>query len=193
MPADAQALIDRVVARVTSTGGTTAITLTDVQAARALGVIAGASDEEAVQQMITRQLLLNEVSRFPPSEPAPAAIDAQEARLRAAAGARLPEVLRTTGLSDERIRDIARDTLRIEAYIDQRFGTALQATDDEAQQYYDAHPAEFRRDGAVIPFAEALPTARERASAERRRAQVDRWLLDLRLRADIARPAAPPP
>ena len=40
----------------------------------------------------------------------------------------------------------------------------------------------------VIPFEEALPVARERASIERRKEQVQRWMYDLRGRADIAVP-----
>jgi hypothetical protein len=100
----------------------------------------------------------------------------------------LAELMVSTGTGDDRLRDLARDTLRIDGYVDQRFGTAQQVTQDEAAAYYDAHPEEFRRNGVVIPFEEALPVARERANAERRRAQLDRWLLDLRARADIAIP-----
>jgi hypothetical protein len=100
----------------------------------------------------------------------------------------LAELMVSTGTGDDRLRDLARVTLRIDGYVDQRFGTAQQVTQDEAAAYYDAHPEEFRRNGVVIPFEEALPVARERANAERRRAQLDRWLLDLRARADIAIP-----
>jgi hypothetical protein len=181
-PAAAQQLVDRLVARVDGY----AITLTDVQAARALGVVQATTDEEAVQQLVNRQLLLAEVARFPPPEPPAAFVNAQLTRERTAAGARLPEVMQATGLDEQRLRDIARDTIRIQSYIDQRFGTALQVTDDEAEAYYDAHPDEFRRAGALIPFDEALPAARERANAERRRTAVDRWLQDLRGRANIA-------
>ena len=183
-PAAAQQLVDRIAARVSST----AITLTDLQAARGLGIIDGATDEIALQRMIDRQLLLIEVARFPPQEPTEAAIDAQVARERAAAGARLADLMVMTGTDETRLRDLARDTLRIEGYIDQRFGTAQQVTQDEAAAYYEAHPDEFRRGGELIPLEEALPLARERANAERRRTQLDRWLADLRARADIAIP-----
>ncbi len=64
----------------------------------------------------------------------------------------------------------------------------MQVTDDEAAAYYGGHPDEFRRNGVVIPFEEALPVARERASSERRKEQVQRWMYDLRGRADIAIP-----
>jgi len=183
-PAVAQQLLDRIVARV----GGSAITLSELVAARGFGIVEGTSDEAVLQRMIDRQLLLIEVARFPPQEPTDAAIAAEVARERAAAGSRLADLMATTGTDDERLRDLARDTLRIDGYVDQRFGTAQQVTQDEAAAYYDAHPDEFRRNGVLIPFEEALPAARQRANAERRRSQLDRWLLDLRARTDVATP-----
>jgi len=138
--------------------------------------------------MIDRQLLLIEVGRFPPPDPSEAAIASEVARERAAAGPRLAELMAMTGTDEGRLRDLARDTLRIEGYVDQRFGTLEQVTEAEAADYYNAHPDEFRRNGAPIPFDEALPVARERAAAERRRSQLARWLQDLRNRADITIP-----
>ena len=184
--AAAQQLLDRILARVNGFE----ITYTDLLAARGFGVVTGATEDAALQRMIERQLQLNEVARFPPPEPSEAAVDAEVTRERNVAGARMREIMETSGTNDARIREMARDTLRIEAYIDQRFGTGLQVTDDEAAAYYGAHPDEFRRNGTVIPFDEALPTARERANAERRQQQVERWLIDLRGRADIVVPRA---
>jgi hypothetical protein len=181
----AQQLLDRVVARVE---GYT-ITLTDMQAALGLGVIqapAGADPIEAgTQQMVDRQLLLAEVQRFPPADPDAAAITREVARVKMNAGARLPALIQSTGLSEERIRDIARDDLRILAYLDQRFGTTVQVSDDDVAQYYRAHQAEFTSGGELTPFDEAEAVARERASSERRRVAIDQWLKDLRGRADV--------
>ena len=180
--AAAQQLLDRILARVSGNE----ITLTDLQAARGFGIVPGPTDDAALQQLIERQLLLIEVARFPPPDPSEAAIAAGIARQRTAAGPRLQQLMESTGTDEARLRDFARDTLRIDAYIDQRFGTSMQVTDDEAAAYYGAHPEEFRRNGVVIPFEEALPVARERASVERRTEQVQRWMYDLRARADIA-------
>lgn len=185
-PAAAQQLLDRIVARVSGN----ALTLTELQSARGFGLVNGPTDEMALRQLIDRQLLLIEVGRFPPEEPADATVDVEEARMRTAAGPRLAELMAATGTDAARLRDLARDTQRIEAYLDQRFGTARQVTQEEATAYYDAHPDEFRRNGVVIPFDEALPAVRERANAERRRTQLERWLIDLRGRADIAIPVA---
>ena len=168
-----------------------AITLSDVRAAIGLGVATG-TPEMALPQVIDRQLLLSEVQRFPPPQPEPAAIDAEVAALKLRAGAALPALMQTTGIDELRVREIARETLRIRAYLDQRFGADVQVSDDEVDRYYRAHQAEFVRDGLLIPFAEAEPIARQRAAAERRQATIDQWINDLRGRADVTRPLSPP-
>ena len=181
-----QMLIDRVLARVDGYP----LTLTDIQAAIGLGVIQVPAGPDAIaagtQQMIDRQLELTEVQRFPPPEPDPAAVAREATRLKMNAGARLPALMQSTGLSDQRITDIARDTLRIAAYLDQRFGTVVQVRDDDVAAYYRTHEAEFTRGGDTIPFEEAQPVARQRVSDERRRATVEQWKRDLRSRAEVA-------
>jgi hypothetical protein len=185
-PLTAQQLLDRVVARVEEY----AITLTDVQAALGLGAIQvppGADPiETGTQQMIDRQLLLAEVLRFPPPEPSAAAVDREETQLKMRAGARLGALMQSTGLTEERIREIARDNLRILDYLDQRFGTTVQVSDEEVARYYREHEPEFTRGGSLMPFDEAEPVARQRAGSDRRRVTIDQWLRDLRSRADIA-------
>ncbi len=184
LTARAQQLIDRVLARV----GTTPVTMTDVQAAIELGLVEVKPGEDpsaiALQRTIDRQLQLNEVARFAPPEPPVAAITEEVAAMKARAGSRFDALGLSTGLDDERLRQLARETLRIRAYVAQRFGTA-QVTQDEARRYYDEHPAEFTRDGVRMPFEEAEPAARQRASAERSRMTIEQWIRDLRMRADV--------
>jgi len=177
----AQQLLDRVVARVDGY----AVTLSDVRAAIGLGVVEAAAEDVGVDAVIERQLVLAEVARFAPPEPAPDAVEREAMRLRAHAGARLAGLMAATGLDDARIRDIARDNLRVEVYLNQRFGATVQLTEEEVLQYYRIHPDEFTRDGRLMPFAEAEPGARERAAGERRAAMVGQWHRDLRGRAEI--------
>ncbi len=186
----AQVLIDRVLARVDGAP----LTLTDVEAAIGLGVVQGPLDG-GMQQMINRLLELTEVQRFPPPEPSPAAITAEAARLKMNAGTRLQALMQSTGLTDQRITDIARDNVRIAAYLEQRFGTTVQVSDEEVANYYRTHEAEFTRGGDALSFDEAEAIARQRLSAERRRAIIDQWLADLRNRADvdINKEQEPPP
>lgn len=182
--ASAQQLIDRVLARV----GTTAVTMTDVRIAIELGLVDASGQNQpsvALERTIDRQLQLNEVARFAPPEPAVAAVQEEIADLKMRAGTNLSALMTSTGLDDARLEQVARDTLRIRAYIAQRFGTTVQVTEDEARKYYEEHPAEFTRDGARVPFEQAESQARQRASSERMRATLEQWARDLRMRADV--------
>jgi hypothetical protein len=181
-PVAAQQLLDRIVARVNGV----AITLTDVKAAIALG-IADAPEASAVQQLIDRQLVLGEVARFLPPEPPASAVALEAGALTTRAGVQLPEIVASTGVDEARIRELARENLRIQSYLNQRFGVNV-LTEEEVARYYRIHPEEFTRGGTLMPFAEAEPLARERASAERRASTVTQWMRDLRSRAAISLP-----
>jgi hypothetical protein len=188
----AQQLLDRVVARVNGY----AITLSDMKAAQALGLVdvpGDAGEQAIVERLVGRQLMLIEVARFAPPEPPPAAVAREVEAITTRAGGRLATIMDETGLDEGRLRDIARDTLRIEAYLNQRFGPIVQLTEEEVLQYYRMHPDEFTREGRLMPFAEADDLARERASVERRAATVAQWMRDLRGRADILMPRTPLP
>jgi len=184
-PLGAQLLLDRIVARVDGY----AITLTDVRAALAFGVVdlpAGAGEQAAVEPLIDRQLVLAEVARFAPPEPATADIAREVAAITARTGGRLTEVMETTGVDEGRVREMARDNLRTQAYLNQRFGTSAQLAEEEVLQYYRIHPEEFTREGRLMPFGEAEPMARQRAGAERRASAMALWMRDLRARAAIS-------
>lgn len=187
-PLGAQQLLDRVVARVNGIP----ITLSDVNAAMALGLVDGPSSGDpvpgATAQLIDRQLMLAEVARFAPPEPDSAAVDAEVNRRKARIGARWDEVTAATGLDEQRVREIAREVLLIQSYMDDRFGLALQVGDAEVERYYTAHPAEFTRNGTLMPFEEAEPVARTRAAAQRRSATIAQWLRDLYARAEVVFP-----
>ena len=185
-PLLAQQLLDRVVARV---DGYT-LTLTDLKAAIALGLIevpAGAAEDAAVERLIDRRLMLAEVDRFAPPEPPAAEVSREMDALTERVGSRMSmsALMDETGLDAAQVRDMARDNLRIQTYLNQRFGTAAQLTEEEVLQYYRIRPDEFTRDGRLAPFVEAEPLARARAGAERRASSVAQWLRDLRARAEI--------
>ena len=185
-PAAAQALIDRVVARVNGS----VVLLSDVRAALLVGLIDAPPDsEDAVEQMVQRTLLVEEVNRFPPGEPTADAIDAELARLRTRAGGSLDDVERRTGLTPANVRQLARDRVRIQSYIDQRFGLTVPLTDEQVVQYYRTHPEEFTTNGQLAPFDRAQGLARERAGLEQRQRTINQWLRDLRARADVTVPA----
>ena len=183
VPLAGQTLLDRVVARVNGT----VILLSDVRAAVIFGLIEGPADSElAVEETVQRALLVEEVNRFPPPEPAVEAVDAEQERLRVRAGTSLEDVERGTGLSADNVRLLARDRLRIQGYIDQRFGLTVPLTDEQVLQYYRAHPEEFTTNGQLTPFDRAQGLARERAGLEQRQRTINQWLRDLRARADVS-------
>jgi len=180
---DAQILLDRVVARVNGQ----IITLSDLEIALATGiVVAPAADVAlATEQLIQRQLLLFEVDRFPPPEPDPVAVDAELARIRTQTAARTAGAAGLIQIDEQQMRQGARNTLKISAYLDQRFGVNVQVSDEEARAYYASHPAAFSRDGAVQPFERVEATVRQLASVARREATIDQWMTELRQRADV--------
>jgi hypothetical protein len=182
---DAQRLIDRVLARV----GKNAVTMTDVRAALELGLIETKPGEDpqasALERTIDRQLLLDEVARFSPPEPPPEAVGEEVAAMKSRAGSGLDALVEATGLSEVKLHQLARETVRIRAYIAQRFGASAQVTEDEARKYYDEHPGEFTVNGMLVAFEEVEAEARRRASAERLRVTIDQWIRDLRSRAEV--------
>lgn len=133
--AASQQLIDRVVARVNGA----VITLTDVEAAIGLGLVDVPAGEDpasaAIDRLIDRRLVLAEVARFTPPEPEPEKIDREQARLKRHAGARLAAIVERSGVDDARIRELARDNLRIEGYLTQRFGASTRMGDDEVMRW----------------------------------------------------------
>ncbi len=120
--ANAQArgeLVERTLAIV----GGTAITLTDVQAARALGLVQPTIDENAATEaLVDRALMLREVDRYAPPEPDAAQIEERLAAIRQRVdAATFAEVLAASGVTDARLRAWIRDDLRIASYLNQRF------------------------------------------------------------------------
>ena len=128
----AQTVLDRVIARVDSS----IVMLSDLRAAVALGIVDGqgpGGESGAIEALIERRVMLAEVARFPAPEPADETIDQLTASMRERVGATLPSLMQSTGLDDAAIRALARDTLRIQAYIRQRFGSTATSADAEVR------------------------------------------------------------
>lgn len=182
-------VIDRVLAIVNSH----LITLSDVRASIALGLVRPEGDEpteSALQQWIDRVLVLEEVERYAPPEPAQADVDAavEAAIARAGGPERFRAALETYGFDEGWVRQWIRADLRTQSYIEQRFAGTVLPTEEDLENYYRQHPEEFVRDGREITGEEAQQLARERVIAERRAAVVRDWIEGLRRRASILRP-----
>jgi hypothetical protein len=147
------------------------ITLSDVEAALDLGLVETPAGAErlagGLTSLIDRVLMLNEVRRVNPAEPAASAIDARVARIRQrfAAPADVSRVLAARGLDEAVLRIYAADDLRLASYLDERFSAAAQPTDEEIRQ--------------------AGESARQRLTEDRRRTLIGAWAAELRRRADV--------
>ena len=141
--AGAQQLLDRVVARV----GMAAITQTDVDAAVAFGVVDPTAGDP-VKLMIDRRLMLAEVNRFPPPEPDFRAIQALMVNMKARAGSDVNAVMKRTGVDDNRLSELARETLRIQSYVQQRFGNSPRSEEQRTRWLNDLRA---RGDVAEVP------------------------------------------
>ena len=118
-------VVDRIMAVVSRQP----ITLSDVNAALLFRLVeppAGTPDPLAfaLDRLIDRNLMLAEVDRFQPPEPAPVEIDLrlQEMQQRAGSPAAFAKALAVTGMTREQLRAHVRDDLRIATYLNQRFG-----------------------------------------------------------------------
>jgi hypothetical protein len=115
--------VDRVLAAV----GGRLIMLSDVTAARDLGLVSDdhAADPvgDALAKLISRELVLVEVNRYVPPEPGDDAIDREVAAARARFVSReaFDAVLARSGITEANVRATVRENLRIRAYIAQRF------------------------------------------------------------------------
>ena len=185
-------VIDRVLAIVNGR----LITLSDVRRVIELGLATtvGSSDpsDAVLAQLIDRRLVLEEVERYAPPEPDAATISAQVtgAEQQFGGGTGLDARLAALGVDRPWLEQWLRDDLRIHAYIEQRFAGAMEATDEEIENYFREHAGEFVRNGQPLPTADAQAVARTRVMAARRQALTTEWLDGLRKRAEITRPAA---
>jgi hypothetical protein len=180
-------VIDRILAVVDEQ----IITLSDARAALRFGLVpADVSPdpvEAAMQRLIDRRLMLAEVDRYAPPDPAPEEVDAAVAAIRERFKEAVPfdAALKETAMSPEELRRFARDSLRIDAYLQQRFASLVQPSDAEAIVYYREHAGEFTTGGQLRPFDEVREDARQ-ALLEQRRAQFLReWVDGLRRRASL--------
>ncbi len=186
----AQGVLDKVVARV----GEESIFATDVKAAIGLGIVelGSARDPEsaAITGLIDRRLMLREILRGSSPEPDQAAVDEEVGRMKSYAATTLKAVMDSSGIDEQLLRRIARDTLRIQLYLDTRF-PHVDVNDDEAQQYYRANPSAFSRNGVLMTFAQAAPSAHELAARDRRSGRINQWLAGLARRTEVTRTEAP--
>jgi hypothetical protein len=141
-------IIERVLAVVSGQ----LITLSDITAARDLGLqrADGAVDpvRAILTKLIERELVLAEVDRYAPQEPTAAAVDQEVQRVRArfASPAAMDAALARSGIDEAHLRETLRQDLRVAAYMAQRFT----ASEDRRQAAVAEWMAGLRRRADVI-------------------------------------------
>jgi len=186
-PVASAEVIDRILAVV----GGQIVTLSDVHAALRFGLVPADVSADpvnaALQRLIDRRLMLAEVERYAPPEPAPADIDKGVAAVRAKFKDELAfaTALNQSAMSPEQLRLFVRDSLRFESYLQQRFASTAQPSEDDLVRYYREHPQEFSAGGALRPFDDVREQVRARALEDRRDGFIRDWVAGLRRRASI--------
>jgi hypothetical protein len=128
------------------------ITLSDVTAARDFGLVVPASGADPVRAMLSalidRELVLIEVDRYAPPEPARETVDRELAAVRGRfpTQAAFDGALARSGIDEAHLREAVRHTLRIRAYQDQRFTPS----DPRRQALIDDWLGGLRRRGDVV-------------------------------------------
>ncbi len=185
LPAPSRAeIIDRILAVVDGA----IIMRSDVIMTVRLGLVPGAAGSDQIsaplEALIERRLILEEVDRYAPPDPPEAETDRRLADVRARVGGQLDAVLVESGISLDQLRRHVRDDLRMEAYLQQRFGT-MQPSDDEIARYYRDHPAAFTRNGVLAPLADVREVVSGELVAARRSTTIQDWITGLRRRANV--------
>ena len=138
--------------RVLAVAAGQVITLSDVTAAREFGLASPAAGADPVRAMLSalidRELVLAEVDRYAPPEPARDAIDREFAavRERFSSQAAFDAALARSGIGAGQVREALRHNLRIRAYEDQRFPSS----DPRRETLISEWIAGLRRRGDVV-------------------------------------------
>jgi hypothetical protein len=167
------------------------IMLSDVTAARDFGLVAPdptAPDpvRAVLAKLIDRELVLAEVERYAPAEPAAEAVDRELQIVRARFPTRqaFEAALARSGIDENHLHETLRQDLRIRAYEDQRF-TVPPPSDEELRAYFNSHTRMFARDGHAPAFEEVRADISRAVLAEKRGVLIEEWIAGLRRRADV--------
>jgi hypothetical protein len=186
VPAAAQ-MLDRVLAVVDGQ----ILTLSDVRAALKFGIVPAEVTEDPIQaalrRLIDRRLMLAEIERYAPPEPTPGAVDAALTAVQARFedSPAFEAALSQTATTREELSRHLRDSLRIEAYLQQRFFSIPEPSDDELARYYQEHAAEFTTNGVLRPLNEVRSQVVARVAEAKREVVSAEWLQGLRRRSAV--------
>jgi hypothetical protein len=198
--AQAQVVVDKMVATVNGDGARPElITYSDLLWQMALQpdtpISPPRSDDlnRALHLVEDQRLILQEAKKLPTIAPTDAEVKAALAELvRLFAPNEFEQRLRAVGFSsvdDERLREIVRQRVEIEKYLDFRFRSFTVVSQDEVTNYYrDVYVPRFRQrnPGVLVPTLEKVRADLERTLTENKiESETDAFLDNARERAEI--------
>lgn len=145
--------------------------------------------------MIDQRLIAQEAGRVPAADVSQEEIDQRHAALikRFSSEAAFRQRVESVGLTPERIKELIREMILIERFVEFRFRSFVLVTERDIQRYYDERFApEIRKAGQVPPSLDQViegvtvsESINKILKQEKINEEIDRWINAARQRADI--------
>ena len=185
LPSPARAeLVDRIVASVNNE----VITLSELERAVGFNVAFGGKNEdklrtETLEGLINRHLLIQEAYRLKFVEVSDQDIDAEIDKLAARLGSAkaLGDFLARLDMTREQLGRMLGERLLVEKFIEKKIGLYVRVSRDEARDYFNNHPAEFKDKR----FEEVQKVVTAMLTGQKLEQQSAQYLAELRSKADI--------
>jgi hypothetical protein len=196
-PAQAQDVADKMVATVNSGVRPSLITYSDLlwqlalQPSTPLDAPSSDNLNRVLNLVISQRLILQEAERLPAIEPTEQEIKNRTDELVKLfpSQAEFQERVQRVGLSADQLREIVRQRLTIEKYLDFRFRSFTVVTQKEVEDYYrDVYVPRLRRQqpGRLVPeLAEAYKDIEAELTESKIESETDEFLDSARERAEI--------
>lgn len=195
----AQKIVDQIVALVNGE----VITRSDLVWSLALdpkapdpsGQISSDILQRKLEVIIDERLIAQEASKLPAAEVSQQEVQEGVRMLKSSfrSEEEFQRRVESVGLTAERISEIMRQRILIKRFIDFRFRSFVLVSEEEVKSYYEEKLApEIRRRGAEPPPLEKIRGDIEALLKEQKvNAEIDRWLREIRQRAEIVSLAEP--
>lgn len=154
----------------------------------------GQSDEEVLSYLIRRRLIIDEIERYGVQEPTDSMVESRMIKVlgRFSSERKLSIVLGNVGMSHEDLKQLIKDDVKLESYIENRFRGIFVPTESQLQEYYELNQEEFLSNGIVLPFGDARLQVLKKIEDRMRADLVAEWVEDLQRRGDVMRVSLSP-
>ena len=180
-------LVDHIVAAVNNEVITSSELAQTIALNRQLGS-AGKGDQpalvtETLNGLITRQLLVQEARRLRFVEISEQEISAEVDKVKARfpSEAAFMDFLKAQDMTEQELARMLGERLLVARFVEKKVGLFVRVSRDDAQSYFDAHPAQFRGKR----FQEVQKEITAALTDEKIGQQLDQYVAELRSKADI--------